>query len=82
MFKCSEAFIWCACLLNIHIIKASMILILQNLFHQGKYNRDISLNSHYFILFKNPKDVGQIKVLGRPLGKYDIIVSPDKVGDT
>ena len=29
----------------------SAILILQNLFHQGKYCRDICLNTHYLILF-------------------------------
>ena len=46
----------------------SVILILQNLFHQGKYCRDISLNTHYFILFKNPRDIQQIKLLGRQLG--------------
>ena len=37
-----------------HHKNLSVILILQNLFHQGKYSRDISLNTHYFILFKNP----------------------------
>ena len=44
------------------------MLILQNLFHQGKYCRDISLNTHYFISFKNPRDTQQIKLLGRQIG--------------
>jgi hypothetical protein len=34
------------------------------------------LNSHYYILFKNKRDVNQIKTLGRQLfpGKSDILV--------
>ena len=32
-----------------HHRNITLILILQNLFHQGKYCRDISLNTHYFI---------------------------------
>ena len=51
-----------------HHSNISVILILQNLFHQGKYCRDISLNTHYFILFKNPRDTQQINLLGRQLG--------------
>lgn len=48
-----------------HHRNMSVILILQNLFHQGKSMRDISLNAKYTILFKNPHDKGQIKHLGR-----------------
>ena len=51
-----------------HHKNISVILVLQNLFHQGKYCRDISLNTHYFFLFKNPRDIQQIKLLGRQLG--------------
>ena len=51
-----------------HHKNLSVILILQNLFHQDKYSRDISLNTHYFILFKNPRDINQIQLLGRQLG--------------
>ena len=50
-----------------HHRNISVFLILQNLFHQGKYCRDISLNTHYFILFKNPRDVHQIRHLGSQL---------------
>jgi len=32
----------------------SVIYIVQNLFHKGKGSRNISLNSHYLVLFKNP----------------------------
>ena len=51
-----------------HHKNLSVFLLLQNLFHQGKYARDISLNSHYFILFKNPRDCQQIRYLGTQLG--------------
>ena len=47
-----------------HHRNLTVILLLQNLFHQGKCGRDVSLNSHYFILFKNIRDTNQIKVLG------------------
>ena len=57
-----------------HHRNISVILILQNLFHQGKYCRDISLNTHYFILFKNPRDIQQIKLLGRQLGMQNKLV--------
>ena len=53
----------------------SIILILKNLFQQGKYCRDIPLNTHYFILFKNSRDIQQIKLLGRQLGIQKIIRS-------
>lgn len=43
-----------------HHRNLSVILVVQNLFHQGKVMRTISLNSHYIILFKNPRDMGQI----------------------
>ena len=51
-----------------HHRNISVILVLQNLFHQGKHSRDISLNTNYFVLFKNPRDINQIKVLGNQLG--------------
>ena len=54
--------------LESHHRNLSVFLLLQNLFHQGKYARDISLNSHYFILFKNPRDCQQIRYLGTQLG--------------
>ena len=51
-----------------HHKNLTTILILQNLFHQGKYARDISLNTHYFVLFKNQRDINQISILGNQLG--------------
>ena len=50
-----------------HHKNASVIYLSQNLYHRGKENRNISLNTHYLILFKNPRDSGQILYLGRQL---------------
>ena len=38
-----------------HHRNLSVILITQNVFHQGKFCRDISLNCKYLVLFKNLK---------------------------
>ena len=54
-----------------HHRNLSVFLILQNHYHSGKYSRDITLNTHYFILFKNPRDINQIKILGNQLGMCD-----------
>lgn len=50
-----------------HHRSISVIFIVQNIFHKGKEMRDISLNSHYMVLFKNPRDRSQIMHLGRQL---------------
>ena len=39
----------------------------QNLFHQGKGSYSISLNSHYLVLFKNPRDKLQILTLAKQM---------------
>jgi hypothetical protein len=43
-----------------HHRNISVMYIVQNLFHKGKYHRTISLSVHYMVLFKNPRDVSQI----------------------
>ena len=50
-----------------HHRNLSVIYIVQNLFHQGKDSRSISLNSHYLVLFKNPRDKLQILTLARQM---------------
>ena len=50
-----------------HHLSVSVIFIVQNLFHQGPQMRNISLNSHYIILLKNPRDKSQIISLARQL---------------
>ena len=39
-----------------HHRNLSLIYIVQELFQRGKGSRSISLNSHYLVLFKNPRD--------------------------
>ncbi|GFR06211.1 uncharacterized protein TNCT_449091 [Trichonephila clavata] len=43
----------------------SVILITQNLFPRIRVARDISLNAHYIILFRNNRDQSQIACFGR-----------------
>jgi hypothetical protein len=42
-----------------------LLLITQNLFHQGTYCQDISLNTKYFLLLKNTRDKQQFTHLAR-----------------
>ena len=46
----------------------SVCFISQNIFPQGKKLRNISLNAHYIVVFKNTRDVQQITRLGSQLG--------------
>ena len=50
-----------------HHRNLSVIFLLQNLFHQGKISRTMSLNSHYLVLFKNPRDKMQVMTLARQM---------------
>ena len=50
-----------------HHRNVSVIYITQNIFPRNKFARTISLNSHYMILFKNPRDAGQFATLARQM---------------
>ena len=50
-----------------HHMNFSVFFLVQNLFSGGKYFRSISLQSHYFILFKNRRDEQQIYAFARQL---------------
>lgn len=50
-----------------HHTNTSVIFITQNIFHQARGQRDISLNAHYLVLLKNPRDVAQIAHLARQI---------------
>jgi ABC-type phosphate/phosphonate transport system ATPase subunit len=50
-----------------HHLGITVIFLLQNIFPPGRYMRTISLNAHYIILFKNPRDEQQVKTLGRQI---------------
>lgn len=50
-----------------HHRNLSVIFITQNLFHQGKEMRNVHLNSHYMVLYKNPRDKSQVMHLARQM---------------
>ena len=45
----------------------SCVFITQNLFHQGKFARGITLNATYLIIFENIRDSAQVQKLGHQL---------------
>ena len=50
-----------------HHKNVSVILLLQNLFYNGKGSCNISLNTHYIMLFKNPRDNTVISSLAKQM---------------
>ena len=46
----------------------SVIFLSQNLFHKGKYARDMSLNIDYAVLFKNTRNPSMVTHLGQQMG--------------
>ncbi|RWS29454.1 hypothetical protein B4U80_09714 [Leptotrombidium deliense] len=50
-----------------HHKNLSVILLLQNFFCKGNFNRTISLNTQYIVLFKNPRDKTIIRYIARQL---------------
>jgi len=46
-----------------HHRNMTVIFLVQNLYHQAKQMRNISLNTHYLVLYKNPRDRSQIRTL-------------------
>lgn len=50
-----------------HHQNISVIYITQNIFHQSRYSRDISLNFSHLCLMNNPRDRTQFKYLARQL---------------
>ena len=50
-----------------HHRNISVLHLTQNLFDKNKYARTISLNSHFLVLFKNCRDVGQFALFARQM---------------
>lgn len=50
---------------DVHHRRISVIMISQNVYHQSRYSRTISLNSSYLILMKTCRDLQQIHHLSR-----------------
>lgn len=59
-----------------HHRKCFIIYITQNLFPPGKESRTRNLNTHYYTIFKNPRDKSQFEILARqvlPRGSKSLI---------
>ena len=50
-----------------HHANCSIIYLVQNLFDKDPRHRVVSLNSHYIVLFRNPRDRSQIQHLGKQM---------------
>ena len=50
-----------------HHRNLSVIYLVQNLFGKNKHQRTISLNAHFLIVFKNPRDASQITHLAKQM---------------
>ena len=64
-----------------HHLNISVVLILQNLFFsKNKEIRTISLNAHYLVVFKNPRDKSQITHLGKQMfpGQLNYVIEAFK----
>ena len=46
----------------------NVLYLKHNLFHKSPLGRDIELQLTHIVIFKNPRDIHQIKILGRQLG--------------
>ena len=59
-----------------HHRNVSVIFISQNLFHKNKFIRTMNLNTHYIVMFKNPRDAGQVATLARQMypGKSKFVI--------
>ena len=51
----------------------SVIYVKHNLFQQSKWSRTIDLNTSHIILFKSPRDVQQIAIIGRQLDNANFL---------
>ena len=50
-----------------HHRNMTVMFLVQNVFYQGKESRTISLNTHYMVLYKNPRDKTQVRVLAHQM---------------
>lgn len=69
-----------------HHRNLSVIFLTQNLFYKDKHTRTMSLNTHYIVMLKNPRDATQIMTLARQMfphnSKYMIEAFTDAVKRT
>ena len=64
-----------------HHLNLTVVYIVQNLFDSGKQHRKVSLNTQYFVIFKNPRDLGQIRALATQMYGKDFRILVDAYED-
>lgn len=67
---------------GVHHKSISCIHICQNMFQQGKSMRNLQLNAMYLVLFKNVRDINQIKLLAKQTGLSHLPAAYEKVTRT
>ena len=65
---------------GVHHLHLSVLYINQNVYCKGKHSRTINLNTHIYVLMKNPRDVSQLQCLARQafLGKSNFLIEAYK----
>ena len=65
---------------GVHHLHLTTLYINQNIFCKGKHSRTINLNTHIYVLMKNPRDVSQLQCLARQafLGKSAFLMDAYK----
>ena len=56
-------------------MKMSLVFLTQRLFFQNEYYKQISRNSDYFVLFRNPRNQAEIRDLARQVTPSDLSLS-------
>ena len=51
----------------------SVILLTQNMYHKGRHFRDMSINSDYFVIFKNIRDTTSLRHLGMQMNNLEFL---------
>ena len=64
-----------------HHRNITVVYIVQNVFDKGKVHMTISLNSHYMVLFKNPRDEGQMRSLAQQVFPTKVKFFMDSFGE-
>jgi hypothetical protein len=63
-----------------HHRSVSVVFITQNLYHRNEFVRTMNLNTHYIVLFKNPRDAKQVNTIVGQMypGKSKLVVEAFK----
>ena len=64
-----------------HHRNLSILHLVQNVFDKNKHTRTISLNAHYLVIFKNPRDASQITHLAKQMYPGHVRFLQEAFGD-